>query len=208
MKEALVVLIAISALLLLLFLLRPSLTSGSGGRALAFIGLFLLPALALGLGGVVHLEPSKTTEFCLSCHEMEPYGESLWLADTDYLPAGHVQNRRVPQEVSCYSCHTDYTMYGDGAAKWRGVRHLWVHYAGPIPETIELYAPFKNRECLACHGGARTFEEGEIHLDVREDLATEEMSCLECHDLGHAIADLPDLERWSAPSAFSEGGAP
>ena len=177
--------------------LRPSVSEGPGGRILAFLALFLLPLTALVLGAGLHLEGSKSTEFCLSCHVMEPYGESLWLAEREYLPAVHYQNNLMPRDRACYSCHTQYTMYGDLKAKMTGVKHLWVNYFGDPSPPLALYEPFRNRECLHCHGGARSFEEEELHLELRGELASDETSCLECHDRVHAVAHLEGLETWS-----------
>ena len=182
--------------LVILVALRPQLTHRRGGKILAFLGLFIFPVLAAGLGAGHHFERAKTTEFCLSCHEMEPYGESLWVDDTDYLPASHFQNQLIPRELACYSCHTDYTMFGGVQAKLRGLRHVWVHYLGSAPEKLELYEPYQNRECLHCHGSARAFEESELHADVRAELSSGETSCLECHEWIHGVEELAELERW------------
>ena len=65
------------------------------------------------MGFALHLEHAKSTEFCVSCHVMEPYGTSLHFDDLDYLPASHFQNNLVPREKACYTCHTQYTMFGD-----------------------------------------------------------------------------------------------
>ena len=163
-----------------------------------------LPLVSLMLGTGVHLEAAKSTDFCLSCHVMEPYGESLLADDAEMVPAHHFQDHLVPEDLACFTCHTDYAMYGDLKAKVRGLRHLWVNYLGAVPETLELYEPYKNRECLHCHAGARSYEESELHLELREDLFTEEVSCLECHDRMHAVDELADLPRWSVPQEAQE----
>ena len=63
--------------------LRPQLTRERPGKLLAFVVLFLLPLVALQAGGLAHLERSKSTEFCLSCHVMEPHGRSLEVDDPE-----------------------------------------------------------------------------------------------------------------------------
>ena len=90
---------------------------------------------------------------------MEPYGRSLLVDDPAYVPARHFQNNRVPRDDACFTCHTNYTLFGDYKAKLRGLRHVYVNYIGTIPKQIKLYDPYNNRECLHCHGGARTFED-------------------------------------------------
>ena len=183
--------------------LRPELTRGRGGRVLAFFALFIFPALLTAGGLTVHMEQAKSTEFCLSCHVMEPYGESLWTEDASFLAASHFQNRRVAQDSACYTCHTDYTMFGDVSAKWRGLRHVWVQVLGdpPPPEEIELYSSYNNRECLHCHGGARAYVENELHAEVLGELASGELSCLECHGPVHEVADVAERERWTPAGA-------
>ncbi|HSF15506.1 MAG TPA: NapC/NirT family cytochrome c [Vicinamibacteria bacterium] len=186
--------------LILLVVARPQLTVERGGKILAFIALFILPLVASWIGTTRHLEHSKSTGFCLSCHEMESYGRSLRLANRAYLPAGHFLNNRVPRDQACYTCHTTYTMFGDVQAKMHGLQHVFVHYLGTIPENIELYNPYSNRECLHCHEGARSFEELEDHVDFKQEIASGDTSCLECHDSVHDIANLEGLETWEGVS--------
>lgn len=188
----------VALLVVLLFVMRPSLALGAFGGGLALIAFAVLPAVATTFGLNAQIEASKSTVFCLSCHVMEPYGESLMLDDVAHVPASHFQNSRVPKDHACYSCHTTYTLYGDAAAKLKGLRHLYVNYIGTIPARIELYEPFRNRECLHCHDGARTFEENDFHIEYRQELADNETSCLECHDLAHEVERLGELERWDA----------
>ena len=195
----LVAFMLVTIALVVLIVARPRLTTRTGGRALGFIGLFVLPIVATLAGTNQQLESAKTTEFCLSCHVMQPYGDSLLREDTDYLPAGHYQNNRIPTDQACYTCHTSYAMFGGARAKWKGVQHIWVNYLGEIPEELELYEPFSNGECLYCHSGGRIFEENELHLDDRAALAANEVSCLECHDVVHEVGSIHDAELWRRP---------
>jgi cytochrome c-type protein NapC len=182
--------------LIALLVLRPALVQARGGRILAFLSLFILPVLATGLGTSAQMEHSKTTKFCLSCHVMEPYGRSLLVDDPSYVPARHFQNNRVPRDEACFTCHTNYTLFGDYKAKLRGLRHVYVNYIGTIPKQIKLYEPYNNRECLHCHGGARSFEENEIHQPIRADLDKNATSCLECHDKIHDVHGLAAVKMW------------
>ena len=53
--------------------------------------------------------------------------------------------------------------------------HVYVHDLGYIePKDIRLYKPYNNRECLHCHLGARTFEEGATHNEEPDRLATDQ----------------------------------
>lgn len=192
-----------TALLAGLVAFRADLTRVRGGKILAFIALFLLPALAIAAGLSQQLERSKTTQFCLSCHVMEDYGKSLHVDDKSYIPAAHFQNNRIPREQACYTCHSDYTMYGPITAKLRGLRHVYIQYLGKIPKPadIKLYTPFNNRECLHCHEGARSYQETSSHHktpDMLQQAKENKLSCMSsrCHDTVHDVDTLADAKIW------------
>src|SRR5262245_12694626 len=107
--------------LLVPVLVRPQVTRAPGGRVFAFVALAVVPVLAAVMGLEEHMERSKTTEFCLSCHPMEKYGKSLHVDDIAFLPATHYQFGRVPRETACFACHTNYTLFGDYKAKLNGL---------------------------------------------------------------------------------------
>lgn len=182
--------------LIALVISRPSLIDARGGRILAFLSLFILPLLVTTFGVSAQVEHSKSTKFCLSCHVMEPYGRSLHADDASYVPARHYQNNRVPRDEACFTCHTNYTMFGDFKAKARGLRHVYINYIGTIPKQIKLYEPYNNRECLHCHAGARSFEENDLHKDIRADLGGNKTSCLECHNTIHNVHGLAGVKIW------------
>jgi cytochrome c-type protein NapC len=192
----LIAFILVTVALAALIAWRPSLTTARGGKILAFIALFIFPVLATAVGTQTHLEHAKSTQFCLSCHVMEPYGKSLRIDSKDHVPANHYQNTRISRDDACYTCHTTYTMFGDISAKLKGMQHVWVYYLGTMPEKIELYEPYENRECLHCHEGARTFEENEFHVEYRGELASGETTCLECHEKMHEVDQLASLPEW------------
>jgi cytochrome c-type protein NapC len=199
-------LLGASCALLLPLLLRPALTAHRGGRIFAFVAILVLPTLA-GVAGVsAHMERSKTVEFCTSCHVMQPYGRSLHIDDVEHLAGQHFQYARVPRETACFSCHTTYTMYGDFAAKLRGLRHVWVQYAGTVPARIRLYAKYDNRECLHCHDGARSFVDAVTHKSEPGRLAAiraGQLSCLTsgCHATVHDVEHVGSLPAWPAKEA-------
>lgn len=204
LAQWLVFFVAITLALLGLLAYQPGLVRQRGGKALAFVAFFALPLAITGLGANGHMEQSKSTEFCLSCHVMEPYGTSLRVDSEEHLAAVHYQNNLVPQKKACFTCHTQYTMYGDFAAKLNGMKHVWVYYTGQTPEKLELYEPYQNRECLSCHGGARSFLEGEVHVDFIEELKSGETSCLECHDVVHDVDELGGMDLWGEEVAVHE----
>lgn len=175
---------------------RPETAVTVGGKVLAFASLFLLPGLVLLGGAVRHYEQAQTTTFCLSCHLMEPWRESLHIDDPRFLPAAHYQNRRIPVDRACYTCHTNYTLFGGVDDKLRGVRHVWHTVWGTVSDPVELYEPFENRACLACHQGARSHEEQAAHVPYLADLRDGRRSCVMCHNLVHEIDHLDRFPRW------------
>ena len=195
------VLIGVTILLVATIAFRPSLTATRGGKQFAFVVYLLLPVVVASMGASEHMERSKQTQFCLSCHVMNPYGRSLHIDDPTYVPAAHFQNARIPRDEACYTCHTDYVMYGSILAKLRGLRHVYVQYLGAVPKTIQLYNPYNNRECLHCHASARSFEEGAVHSadpSIMASIKSNQLSCLTsgCHDQVHAVAHLSELKFW------------
>jgi cytochrome c-type protein NapC len=205
----LVILIAGTAILIGVLVSRPAITTSPTGKIFAFFLLFLLPLVCLGMGMSYHIERSKETTFCLSCHEMEPYGKSLLVYGAGHLPAAHFQNHRVPADVACYTCHTNYAMFGGFRAKMHGLKHVYIHYlrTPPAPEAIRLYDPYNNRECLHCHLGARSFEEGAVHTadpDLLPAVKANKLSCISsgCHDVVHGIATLDKEKFWKGGPSF------
>jgi nitrate/TMAO reductase-like tetraheme cytochrome c subunit len=193
----------IVAVLGLLIAMRPELTIARGGKIFAFVALCILPVLSVWAGFNAQIERSTSTQFCLSCHVMANFGQSLYVDDKSYIPAAHFQNNFVPRDHACFTCHTDYTMFGDYKAKWRGVHHVLVEYFGtiPKPEDIKLYTPYNNRECLHCHAGARAYEEASPHHktpDMLAQAASNQLSCMSsgCHEFVHDVGDLGGATFW------------
>ena len=199
-------LVGIGVLLIVTLLAWPAGITNRGGKMLAFIAFFMIPVLATVLGTEEHMERSKQTQFCLSCHVMEPYGRSLLADDPSFIPGAHFQNHRIPADQACFTCHTDYVLYGEALTKLRGLRHVYVQYFGtpPAPESIHLYTPFNNRECLHCHLGARSFEEGSVHTadpDTMTAIKENKLSCVSsgCHEAIHDVAHLNKVKLWEPP---------
>lgn len=195
------VLLVVSAVLIAMIVLRPSLTTSREGKIFTFVAFCILPVLCASLAASEHVDRSKQTKFCLSCHIMESYGKSLYVDDSSYIAAAHFQNHRIPADEACYTCHTNYVFYGGLRAKLRGLRHIYVQYLGtpPSPEKIKLYSPYNNRECLHCHLGARSFESNEIHMAILGSLKSNETSCITsgCHDTVHNVQSLDKVKFWS-----------
>ena len=198
MTGVLIALIALTILLVAAFLVRPSITAGIAGKILAFAALCVLPALCLAMGMSFHMERSEQTKFCISCHSMEAYGKSLYLDDAKHIPAQHFQNHRVPPDTACYSCHTDYTIFGPLKDKLAGVERIYLQYVTTPPNPITIAGGFKNAQCLHCHLGARAFQENPVHVSMMDALISNETSCLTsgCHDTAHDVANISHEKVW------------
>jgi cytochrome c-type protein NapC len=197
-------LVLFSIVLIGIIVARPNLTATRGGKIMAFMVFLFLPILCAAMGVSSELERSKTTKFCLSCHIMEPYGQSLRVDDPSYLAGAHFQNHRVPADEACYTCHTNYAMFGSFKAKMAGLRHVYVYYLTkpPAPENIKLHEPYNNRECLHCHLGARSFEQGAVHNadpDLLPAVKANKVSCVSsgCHEIVHNVGTLAKTKMWS-----------
>jgi len=193
--------LAVTIVMIAVIIVAPGITATRGGKILAFLVLFILPVTMAFFGTAEHLDRSKQTSFCLSCHIMQPYGKSLYVDDPSYLPAAHFQNARIPRDNACYTCHTNYAIYGTAHDKLRGLKHAYKYYLGTPANPIRLYEPFNNRECLHCHLGARSFEQGVVHNADQETMLaikSNKLSCTSsgCHDVIHNVAQLDKLKYW------------
>jgi hypothetical protein len=196
----LIALIAVTVALAVFFFIRPSATAGAREKILAFIGLFILPVLCVGGGMSVHMQRSEQTRFCISCHAMQPYGRSLYVDNSSYIPAAHFQNHRVPANQACYACHADYAIYGPLVDKLRGLKRIYVQYLSTPPAHITIPGGFNNSQCLHCHAGARDFDGNAVHQAIMDSLISNKISCVTsgCHDTVHDIASLSHAKFWSS----------
>ena len=185
----------------------PQLGMTKSGRLLGLVILFVLPVIAAYIGTRQHIENTRRTEFCTSCHVMDLHGRSLKVDDDTLLAAVHYQKGAVPRDEACFACHTTYTMYGDFEAKLRGLRHVYHFYTKKdLDETkIKAYDKYHNRECLHCHEGTRKFEKGKKHRVEAGSMAKirkNEKSCIAegCHEFVHDVANIKDQALWVPPN--------
>jgi|GEM_PF-1301081 len=196
---SLVVALGVGVVLVAMSLLgvRP-LAAHAAGRIVLLVGLVALPVL-LSVGNLSYgVSESSSTRFCLSCHEMERFGRSLFVDDKQALAAVHYQNRLVPRESTCYTCHKDYALFGDVKAKLNGLRHVWAHYVTGVPEQIKLYQPYPNSNCLHCHDDSRRFLDKEVHRAISSQLYAGSVSCLSCHRIAHDMVKVDAHQFWQA----------
>jgi nitrate/TMAO reductase-like tetraheme cytochrome c subunit len=154
-------------------------------KELLLLPLVVLPAVIVFLGYSYGIESSKSIASCGSCHVMKPYLADLKDPASDTLAATHYKNHYI-QEHHCYTCHTDYGMFGTVQAKMAGLGHVRRHLTGAYTLPLKISQPYSNLRCLACHGSSQKFLKSEGH--PKEDmpkLVSGETSCLDCHGPAH-----------------------
>lgn len=170
-----------------------------------FFLLLVVPGLLTASTAVVAIHRAESLEFCSSCHTMTPWVENLTGPDSDSLASEHYKNRWI-QKDQCYTCHTNYGLFGPVEAKIKGVRHVIAYYVGDT-SPIKLYDPFPNENCLHCHLDAKGFREDSNH-DPLEDILSGEDRCVDCHENLHGI-EQPGAEEGDEaaeePAAAEEG---
>ncbi len=97
-------------------------------------------------------------------HIMEPYRKSLLVDGPAHLAETHSQYHRVPPDEACYTCHTNYAMFGGVKAKLGRLKHIYMCYlkTPPAPEDIKLYEsqsrmPALSRRCALICGRGRPY---------------------------------------------------
>ena len=175
---------------------------GREWKLIAFIAFAIFPLLyAFGVTDQ-NMDSMKQVEFCGSCHNMTPYVESLTEDDDELLASVHFRNNYVPQETACYSCHTSYAMFGGMKAKAQGLRHVWVYLTDSEKDSIALYEPYDNDNCLRCHSSSERFQKNKQHNNEKnllKEMRSGATSCLTagCHDVAHHFeSEESEEEEW------------
>jgi len=129
---------------------------------------------------------------------METHGQSLYVLNPNYIPAQHFQNHLVPPDKACYTCHTDYTMYGPLKDKLKGLKYVYMEYVSTPPKTIHLEGTYSNLQCLQCHAGTRDFEANLNRMPPMASLVSNQISCISsgCHDTIHNASEVAHLQMW------------
>lgn len=188
----LILTIAAGVVVLLLVLLRASMGSleKKGQKISALLAMGVLPCVWMLGVAVYDLEVMQTVDFCVQCHTMRGYRESLTHIPEDEddmsLVANHYLNNRVSQKKACYQCHADHTpITGPIKTKLNGLREAYIEYLGNPPDPVHATKPFRVENCLHCHETSRRFRQE--HEDTLEEIESGETSCKECHDVIHVV---------------------
>jgi hypothetical protein len=143
-----------------------------------------VPAATAGVANYHTFVGVHEVDACNRCHVMRPMVNDMMDPQSDTLAARHYKNRWIPKD-QCYSCHSDYGLSGDLAAKMEGFRHLARYTTRTYTEPIQYRGAFDNDNCLKCHLDMPKFKAVTSHHTVKELLGKNEMSCLNCHGLSH-----------------------
>jgi nitrate/TMAO reductase-like tetraheme cytochrome c subunit len=154
-------------------------------KELLILPLVVLPLTIVFLGYSHGIESSKGPMFCGSCHVMKPYLADLQNPVSDTLAATHYKNRYI-QEHQCYTCHSDYGMFGTMQAKMAGMGHVARNLTGAYSLPLKISHPYPNVRCLGCHRESQKFQRSEGHpKEVLPSLVSGETSCIDCHGPAH-----------------------
>src|SRR5262249_26302363 len=172
-------------LILLVWIWRSVRGEGVTGqaKALLFGGILVLPVIVVFLATAHGMQESMSVNACGDCHVMEGHVKDLRNPKSDSLAATHYKNRYI-QADQCYTCHSDYGMFGTVSAKMEGVGHVYHNITGTYPTPIKIRNPYSNLRCLSCHGGAQNFVSKHEKEQV-DNLLSGKDSCLDCHGPAH-----------------------
>jgi nitrate/TMAO reductase-like tetraheme cytochrome c subunit len=165
---------------------RAGLTPGL--KELLVLPLVVLPLAIVFFGYSYGIESSKSIGSCGSCHVMKTYLADLKSPGSETLAATHYKNRYI-HEHQCYTCHTDYGMFGTLKAKMEGLGHVARTVTGRYTTPLKINRPYPNQRCLACHGESQKFLRSEGHpAEDMAKLVSGENSCIDCHGPAHPPA--------------------
>jgi cytochrome c nitrite reductase small subunit len=154
-------------------------------RGWLLVGVGLVPMMVAFLSFAHGLESSSTVASCGSCHVMTPFVQDLHDPQSETLAATHYKNRYI-QEKHCYTCHSDYGLTGTLSAKLAGLGHVWRYTTGSYTTPITIAHPYRNAQCLECHGASQKFRGSAGHpQEEMANLTSGSTPCLTCHGPAH-----------------------
>lgn len=163
------------------FLLKPPVLIGVGG---------VVVGLILALGFSKGLAYTNSTEFCISCHEMQS------TVYQEYKETEHFQNHSGVQ-TQCADCHVPKEFFPKMGRKVMAVNDLYHHLLGTI-DTQEKFEAKRghlaqrvwhymeetdSRECRSCHSWSAMELEAQGRSAKRKHLRAQKKgeTCIDCH---------------------------
>lgn len=155
----------------------------SASKAMLLGTLVVIPVFVVFLATTHGMQASMKVDACGECHAMAGHVADLRNPKSDSLAAMHYKNRNI-QENQCYTCHSDYGMFGSVSAKLTGLGHVYYNVTGNYEKPIKIRNPYPNVRCLSCHSGAQNFLATHDKEQI-DTLMTGKDSCLDCHGPAH-----------------------
>ncbi len=176
---------AVLNLVLLFWIWRSARKRGvtAASKAMLFGAILVIPVVVVFLATAHGMEESMSVQACGACHVMESHVADLKNPKSDSLAAIHYKNRYI-QADQCYTCHSDYGMFGTVSAKLQGMGHVYHNITGTYEKPIKIRKPYPNVRCLGCHFGAQNFL-AKHDKDEIPNLVSGKDSCLDCHGPAH-----------------------
>lgn len=185
-----------AAILLVWFLFkRPQVTRGT--KIVLLFGIGVLPLMTAANGNIAGYQAMKTRSFCGSCHVMTPYKDDSENPQSLGLAARHARNEAFGAE-NCYTCHSDYGMFGTVTTKLAGLRHVYEYTFNfrklsldeALPK-IHIVTPFPNATCIRCHSTENpTWNKIGDHASTLVEVRAGVTSCASagCHGAAHPFS--------------------
>lgn len=194
--------LALVGLIVVEFFMKKRIARGSYKWAL-FVGLFMLPIIAMLSSTTTLMEETTTVESCASCHIMHPFVNDMQQEESATLAARHFKNKWIP-ENQCYHCHTSYGIHGTAEAKRDGFRHWLLYVTNTWPEPITFKGSYPNENCLRCHAGNQDFQNVNSHIALSEKLRQNEVACITCHGPAHPTPPEREIPEQTAEVVLNE----
>lgn len=155
-------------------------------RWLLFMGIVILSPFIFLVSYEKGIQQSKRNNFCHSCHVMHGYINDMEDPDSEHLAAEHYQYRWI-SDYQCYTCHSEYGLFGTAKAKISGIGHIWAQYFVGYETPLKIKGTYNNNICLHCHGEVLDWQDTKEHEDNLVDIKDNKMSCLgaDCHVSPH-----------------------
>lgn len=143
-------------------------------RFLKYVIILSGSLLVLLIVTIITFEVTSQPKFCANCHEISPLV-------TSWQQSSH-------NGVSCLKCHAEPGFAGYVNRKIGGLREVYLHTTGQIPENFSVRLNPQN--CINCHNGSqnfpgapniydpnrkgRTFFGHQLHISMGQ-------TCMQCH---------------------------
>jgi len=156
-------------------------------RWIFLIAFLILSPLTYFISFGIGVEKAKPVEFCNSCHIMNSHVDDMKDPDSESIASLHYKYRWISDD-QCYTCHSDYGLYGAAGAKLAGLRHILAYYVVGYPNKLEIRGTYNNERCLFCHAPVESYQDIEEHQKYAAEIKSSKQSCFgaDCHVSPHS----------------------